>query len=110
MIVQLFSAMDKSHGMVKGVSLSEFMDYLKSKHFLEALIHKQKHFNIFENSHHVKSEFTQKEIDEVRHKLLAASFTVHGSDLGALYDRIDTDGNGTLGLEKVRSSCLFFTL
>lgn len=108
-IVHLFSAMDKSHGTLNGVSLSEFLDYLSSKHFITALEQaaSKNHFSQFEasqgSSHHVLSACSAKEIEQIRHKLLAASYTAHGADVGALYDRIDKDGGGSIDLEEVYS-------
>ena len=39
-------------------------------------------------------------IVKLQHKLLAKSYTPHGPDPGALFQRLDTDGSGVLSLEQ----------
>ena len=42
-----------------------------------------------------------EELEIVRHKLLAASYVTGGSDLGKLFNEIDTDGDGVISLEEL---------
>ena len=52
-------------------------------------------------AHH--AHLGREEIDHLSRSLLAASYTQHGVDLGALFARYDHNGDGTLSLEELHA-------
>ena len=47
------------------------------------------------------SQLNLEEVERIRHKILAASYTIHGPDLEAFFHKLDTDANGTLDIREI---------
>lgn len=54
------------------------------------------------NSEDALDCFSGESLDKVRHKLLAAAYSLHGADIGAFFDKLETIGTGCIDMQQLQ--------
>ena len=57
-----------------------------------------------EQATHHSDHLSAGQLEQIKHKLLAASYTIYGTDVRALFDRIDVDGSGKVDKSELASA------
>ena len=58
----------------------------------------------YEQATHHPDHLSSSQIEQIKHKLLAASYTIYGTDVRALFDRMDVDGSGQVDKKELTAA------